>query len=85
MAEIVFGLHRRERIACWSCAAKIVPGTHFGVLLTSLRVPIGATWMTFGHKSDQVSQVASVLLSELWEPSETSREPSQVGGQSLSN
>ena len=84
MAEIVFGLHRRERIACRPFSEKVVAWTHFGAVLTSFRVPVGATWATFELKNNEVSQFASVSLLELWNRPETSRALNQVGGQSLS-
>ena len=72
------------RIAYRPFSEKVVPGPHFGAVLTSFQVPVRAAWATFGLKSDQLSQVASVLLLELWELPETSRDLHHVGGQSLS-
>ena len=66
MAKMVFGLHRRERIAYLPFSEKVVPRAAFSSILTSFRVPDDATWSTFGPKSGHVWQVASVLLSELW-------------------
>ena len=84
IAKIVFGLHRRERIAYLLFSEKVVPGAAFSSILTSFRVPDGAKWSTFGPKSGPVWQVASVSLSELWNLPQTSPTSSHVRGQSLS-
>jgi hypothetical protein len=66
MTETVFGLRRRERIACWSFADKIVRGTHFWRILASCWVPNRATWVTSCSKGGAVWPVGSVSLSGLW-------------------
>ena len=43
MTEIVFGPHRRERIACQLFSTKDLPGTHFCTIQASFRVLVGAT------------------------------------------
>ena len=50
---------------------KVVPAAAFFTIVRSFRVPDRPTRATFGAKSGQVWQVASVSFSESWKPMET--------------
>ena len=70
MAETVFGLRRRERIACWPFYEKLVRGPYFLKLLASFWVPNGATWVILGSRWHFFSPLGSVSLSGLWKSPE---------------
>ena len=84
MSETVFGLRRRERIACWPFYEKLVRRAHvskdFGVALGSKSRHLGH----FGFTMALFSPLGAQSLSGLWKLPEISRDLNHAGGQSLS-
>jgi hypothetical protein len=82
MSETMFGLRRRERIACWPFYEKLTHGTHVLMILASFWVPNRATWVTLGSRWQFFSPLGSVSLSGSWKSPAVGFRGGDVGAKS---
>ena len=84
MSETVFGLRRRERIACWPFSQKLTPGSHFWRILAPFWVPNRGTLGILGPTMPLFFGAGCEVVVRAMEPSRPSPNSYRVRGQSLS-